>query len=96
MVRERTFAGVADPLPEWAEAPNAPFLNWDTSGVTNDELVIVRSFLARRSMLRAEARTKLAASLAARLRPKVPAEPGWNDEQFLVSVVAARMRRARR
>ena len=81
-------------LNEWATDPNAPFLAWDTSSVTQDELGVVRSFLARRSMLTADARGRLAKQLADRIRPRVPAAPDWTDEQFLVSVVAARTRRA--
>ena len=95
VVRERSFTAAADPLPAWAEAADAPFLEWDTSGVTGNQLALARAFIARRSMLRTDARARLAAELASDIRPLVPAEPGWNDEQFLVSVVAARMRRAR-
>ena len=94
VIRERTFRAAPDPLPEWATDPNAPFLAWDTSSVTQDELGVVRSFLARRSMLTTDARGRLAKQLADRIRPRVPAAPDWTDEQFLVSVVAARTRRA--
>ena len=94
VIRERTFKAAPDPLPDWATDANAPFLHWDTSAVSQDELALVRSFLARRSMLDSRARLDLASQLAGRIRPRVPAAPDWSDEQFLVSVVAARVRRA--
>lgn len=94
VVRERLVMPSAQAdLPAWANDPAAPFLSWDTSAVTAQDAALLRRFLERRNALMPGARTVLARQLAERIRPKVPSVPAWNDEQFLVSVLAARSRR---
>lgn len=78
VVRERKVT----PPPLWLPARPAPTL--DTSGIDQLELAAVRSFLARRYELTADARIQLAAELAAKLRPKVGgAVADAPDEVFL-------------
>ena len=68
---------------------------WDVSSVREDEIVTVRSFLARRYELTAEARAHLGNELAARLRPKVAgSDPRLPPEAFLEGLSAAKARRA--
>ena len=61
---------------------------WDVTAISSEELALVRTFLARRSALPAEARTRLAQQLADRIRQRV-ATPGlWpTPEQLLEGVV---------
>jgi hypothetical protein len=62
--------------------------------VGDDELAIVRSFLARRDELAPHARRELAAQLAGMLRPRVAgARRGQSDEQFLEQFAVAKARR---
>ena len=69
---------------------------WDTSRVSDDELALVRQFLERRLDIDAAARTKLAGTLAERLRPKVTgAPPELRGEQFLHALVANKLGRTR-
>lgn len=71
-----------------------PFLAWDVSMVTNDDVAIVRQFLDRRGGLDAGAREHLARDLASRLHRKVGADAdGWHPEAFLEGVVAAKSAR---
>src|SRR5436190_1353277 len=78
VVRERKVA----PPPLWLPARPAPAM--DTSGIGQVELAAVRSFLARRQKLTADARIQLAAELAAKLRPLVGgATADAPDELFL-------------
>ncbi|HYU38517.1 MAG TPA: RDD family protein [Acidimicrobiia bacterium] len=73
---------------------DAPFLEWDVSGVTADDLATLRQFLDRRLALQPAARAHLATDLAARVRPKVVGAPdGWHPESFLEAVVAAKTSR---
>lgn len=67
----------------------------EASAVTAADLALVREFLERRDRLTGAARARLAADLAARLRPRVtdPAPPA-GDEAFLERVAAAKSRRA--
>ena len=66
----------------------------DVTGVSEDEIAIVRAFLARRVDLAPHARRALAAQLAGKLRPNVAgARAGLNDEQFLEQLVAAKANR---
>ncbi len=78
--------------------PHIPSASSDTSldatGIGDDELSVVRSFLARREQLAPHARRTLAAELAGRLRPRVAgARAGLADEAFLEQVAAAKSRR---
>ena len=92
VVRERRAAG--DLLGGVAQLdagfqPRSPV--WDTSAVTPEELAAVRSFLERRGEIDEGARGELAATLEARLRPKVG---GVGDdvrgERFLERLVAVK------
>jgi uncharacterized RDD family membrane protein YckC len=91
VVRERR---VVAPAPAVREAPAADTSHWDVSAVTMDEVATVRRFLDRRPQLTPEARARLAAELARRLRPKVvgPSEEA-GDEEFLEAVTAAKSAR---
>jgi hypothetical protein len=72
----------------------APFLEWDVSGVSVDDVATLRQFLERRVSLSPGARAHLATDLAARVRPKVVGAPdGWHPESFLEAVVAAKTAR---
>lgn len=83
--------------PSAADTPVAPtdrpWLSWDVSAVTQGETALTRRFLERRWQIEPHARAHLAADLAARLRPKVPAAPAWPDETFLECVVATKSSR---
>ena len=72
----------------------APFLEWDVSGVSLEDVATLRQFLERRVSLSPGARAHLATDLAARVRPKVVGAPdGWHPESFLEAVVAAKTAR---
>jgi uncharacterized RDD family membrane protein YckC len=67
---------------------------WDVTAVTADELVAVRSFLARRYELTYQARYRLAADLAGALRPKVVGAPeNLGSEAFLEKLAVAKLPR---
>lgn len=82
------------PAPAWAPAPGAslplpPSLaHWDVSAVNDQELTLVRTFLANRWGYTPEARGTLALQLADRLWPLVagPVTPP-HPEEFLEAVV---------
>jgi uncharacterized RDD family membrane protein YckC len=85
VVRERKVT----PPPLWLPSRPAPAL--DTSGIDQLELAAVRSFLARRYELTADARVQLAHELAAKLRPKVGgAVSDAPDEVFLERVAVSK------
>jgi uncharacterized RDD family membrane protein YckC len=72
----------------------APFLEWDVSAVSTEDIATLRQFLERRVSLSPGARAHLATDLAARVRPKVVGAPeGWHPESFLEAVVAAKTAR---
>lgn len=85
VVRERTAAPAPDPPVAGERA-----YGWDTSGVTAEDLAVVRAFLARRATLNPGARAGLASELADRLRTKVAGAPDEPPEAFLEALVAAR------
>ena len=61
---------------------------WDVTAVTAEELALVRTFLARRSTLPRDARSRLAEQLADRLRDRVAVPGVWpSAEQLLEGVV---------
>jgi uncharacterized RDD family membrane protein YckC len=67
---------------------------WDTSAISEHELLTVRQFLERRDEILPHARSHLAAELAGKLRPKVPgADSARGPEQFLELLVAVKARR---
>jgi uncharacterized RDD family membrane protein YckC len=75
-------------------ATDAPFLEWDVSGVSAEDLATLRQFLDRRLSLQPAARAHLATDLAARVQPKVVGAPdGWHPESFIEAVVAAKTTR---
>ena len=90
VIRDRRAA----PPPAYVPPPLAPTNALDATGVTGEELAIVRSFLARRESLLPDARRALAADLAGRLRPRVAGvRQGLADEPFLEQVAAAKSAR---
>ena len=93
VVRERRRA--VTPSATYLPPPGgAPFLEWDVSGVSVDDVATLRQFLERRVSLSPGARAHLATDLAARVRPKVVGAPdGWHPESFLEAVVAAKTAR---
>jgi uncharacterized RDD family membrane protein YckC len=71
--------------------PPAQFASWDVTGLGDQELAAVRTFLDRRHTFAPGARAALASDLAERLRPRVPGvRPGLHDEQFLEYLAAAK------
>lgn len=93
VVRERTPATAGPWMAATAEGVTAGELDgWDATALTGEEIATVRRFLERRPTLVPEARRRLAAELAGRLRPKVAAPvEDLADERFLELAVAARM-----
>jgi hypothetical protein len=93
VVRERTAASKAPPV--WTAAhppvPDVDIEGWDATALTGEEIATVRRFLERRTTLVPQARAKLAAELARRLRPKVATpDDDLADETFLERAVAAK------
>jgi uncharacterized RDD family membrane protein YckC len=100
VVRERLGGprggGADDPSSLSAPSPavSTASASWDTSRVTQEEIAAVRQFLDRRHSVEETARTKLAVTLAERLRPKVAGAPAdLRGEQFLLALVDAKGRR---
>ena len=62
---------------------------WDTSAIGAEELAAVRHFLARRETLTWDARSHLAAELAARLRPKVGGSVANESPEIFLERLAA-------
>jgi uncharacterized RDD family membrane protein YckC len=80
--------------PEAAPAAPAPYASWDTSRITAEELITVRQFLSRRDAIEWDARTRLAHTLADRLRPKVTGAPEeLRGERFLEALAVAKSAR---
>jgi uncharacterized RDD family membrane protein YckC len=76
--------------PQPVVAPDR-FASWDVTGLSDQEVTAVRTFLERRHTFAPGARAALAADLAARLRPRVPGvRAGLHDEQFLEYLAAAK------
>src|SRR5262249_34297993 len=78
-------------------APPEPFVptiavpsSVDATGVSDREIAIVRSFLARREQLSPHARQEIAGELAAKLRPRVAGIRASADEAFLEQLAAAK------
>ena len=67
--------------------------SWDATAITAEELAAARRFLERRAALEDPSRSRLAAELASRLRPKVHgAGRDGSNEQFLELLVAVKSR----
>jgi uncharacterized RDD family membrane protein YckC len=78
-----------------ALAPGLRLAEWDVSAITQEELVAVRSFLARRDSFAPAARRGLARDLAARLGSKVAGPPpGLPAETLLEGIAAAKSARS--
>lgn len=98
VVRERT-GGRRPKQPAWASAqvrvqPSEDAAWWDASAVTAEEVATVRQFLERRSTLTPDSRSRLAADLAGRLRPKVVGpDDGMHPEEFLAELAALKATR---
>ncbi len=97
VVRERRAVSAQRPgLRRWGR-PRIPVdtATADTTGVTDEELAAVRSFLERRGELTLDARNQIAATLAERLRPKVAGPlTAYAPELFLEALVASKTARA--
>lgn len=69
-------------------------IDWDVSGISQEEVGAVRAFLERRGSLTEEARVRLARQFATQLRPRVVGGEGEADqERFLEKLVAAKAAR---
>ena len=66
---------------------------WDVSIVKDAEIAVVRRFASRRHDLAPEARSRLAADLAARLRPSVSGGDRLGDEAFLLQLLVEKLAR---
>jgi uncharacterized RDD family membrane protein YckC len=83
-----------------ASAPPASWIattaaGWDVTAITADELVAIRSFLARREQFTPASRRGLAHDLADRLGPKVAGpRPGTPPETLLEGIAAAKSARS--
>ena len=63
----------------------------DTSALSVEELSAVRRYLDRRYEIDSDARTRIAGSLLARLRPKIAGAPdGLAGERLLEAIAASR------
>lgn len=97
VVRERRVQA-AVPAQGWAPpaTTGAPYMAWDVSAVTADEVATVRRFLERRHRLDAGARAQLGWDLGTRLRAKVVGVTEHNaptPEAFLEGLAAAKSAR---
>lgn len=98
VIRERTGDQVKPVAPwlrpELRDQPSEEARRWDVSAVTADEVVAVRRFLERRATLTDEARARLGADLAVRLRPKVVGpRHDMHPEDFLLDLAAVKATR---
>lgn len=88
--------GASRPAPAAPAEVLAVPAGWDLTAVSADDLAVVRSFLARRDQLDADARRRVAGELARRLAPVVVGpDPSVADEVLLEQVVAAKEARGR-
>ena len=95
VVRERSGgrSGTSAAFDVRTAVPDAA-ATWDVGGVSDTDLSTLRRFLERRDGLSPDARTRLAAELAWRMRPRVAgAVPPMEDEAFIEAVVAVKSRR---
>jgi uncharacterized RDD family membrane protein YckC len=73
------------PVDAWTQA------HWDVSAVTQDDLLAIRTFLARREQLTPQARAARAQELARALRPRVAGlRQHPDDEPFLEQLAAVK------
>ncbi len=77
-----------------ATVPPAEVANWDVSGITPEEITMIRAFLARRTTLPAHARWQLGVDLAKLLAPKVTGIPSTSHPEYLLEgILVAKERR---
>jgi uncharacterized RDD family membrane protein YckC len=92
-------AGTLGAWPSMALGAGLPpeLSHWDVSAVSDQELVLVRTFLANRAGYTPEARSRLSLQLAERLWPSVsgPSTP-LHPEQFLEGVALVKAQRGGR
>ncbi|MCA1688913.1 MAG: RDD family protein [Actinobacteria bacterium] len=94
--RDREPSG-AEPASRAARAAPSAGNDWDVSGISAEELAVVRRFLERREGLTPEARRALAGRLAEGLRPRVSgAGAGGSAEGFLETLATAKAARGGR
>ena len=87
VIRDRRPPAAAPYIPPPREYSGA----LDATGVSEEELAVVSSYLARREGLEPDARNALVTTLAGRLRPRVAgARTDQTDEQFLEQLFAAK------
>lgn len=92
VVRERFATQTAVSSRGLAPAFDTPSgVTLDTSGLAAEEVAAVRRYLERRYDIDAAARTRIASSLLARLRPKIGGVPeGLSGERLLEAIAASR------
>lgn len=91
VVRERAKPAPVATGVRAAATPDTELTRWDVTAVTAEEVGAVRRFLERRAGLPVDRRRELAATFAARLRPKVAGVPDdVQGERFLVLLVEAK------
>ena len=95
VVRERRSAAqTPGTLASSGRPASEALATWDTSAITSVELGAVRDFLDRRGAIAPEARRSVAATLEARLRPKVAGVPDdLHGERFLEELAAVKASR---
>lgn len=72
------------PLPSFADLPQG----WDVSAVTDEDVAIMRQFMARRETLKPEARRKIGFEIAKGIEAKVSRPPQMmNSEQTIETVL---------
>ena len=94
VVRERPTSVAPSAGPAPTDAEEAPLDTWDVSGITAEELAMIRRFLERRDELNPQARGHLAHELAERFRPRIVGAPPLPPETFLERLSAAKAKRA--
>lgn len=72
----------------------ADWAAWDVSGVTEDDLLLIRRFLARRPSLTEHARVDLANRISARMHPRTLGVHQQDPVLFLEGIVLAKAQQA--
>jgi len=74
--------------------PTADWAAWDVSGVTEDDLLLIRRYLQRRQTLSPHARADLTRRIAERMRPRTLGVQQQDPELFLEGLVLAKAQQA--
>lgn len=82
VIRERVH------VPSVAHDPDRTVLGWDVSAIGDEQLAVVRRYVARREQISLEARYKLAREISGALRPRVRGGDDLSDDEFLIQVLA--------